>query len=261
VAEAYAAATPRSASRSAARQGRCWPRKGRRKREGAGKRGARAAAAASGQGSLWRVCVRWLQPSAPRRPRTALKPNGVRPYASGSWPRRTDAPAWTGQTPRQADSAEFGAGDGGLQGRDIGGASLCSTTGSSCTAAQLTVVCAYVPAHRVSQGAPLSLACRWLTTPTLRVLRRCVAPPTQSKRPHTQRGRPLQCRQGRTRMDEGAAMCTLHAVVVLCFGCWQGLANRSMRIQDLYVGPVPIPRFIKEYSYSLFGSSLVCRAF
>ena len=57
---------------------------------------------------------------------------------------------------------------------------------------------------------------------------------------------PLQCRQGRTRMDEGAAMCTMHAVVVLCFGCWQGLANRSMRIQDLYVGPFPIPRFIKE---------------
>ena len=45
-------------------------------------------------------------------------------------------------------------------------------------------------------------------------------------------------------MDEGAARCTMHAVVVLCFGCWQGLANRYMRIQDLYVGPVPIPRFI-----------------
>ena len=152
-----AAATPRSASRSAARQGRCWPRKGRRKREGAGKRGARAAAAASGQGSLWRVCVRWLQPSAPRRPRTALKPNGVRPYASGSWPRRTDAPAWTGQTPRQADSAEFGAGDGGLQGRDIGGASLCSTTGSSCTAAQrLTVVCACARAQGVTRRSALT---------------------------------------------------------------------------------------------------------
>jgi hypothetical protein len=27
---------------------------------------------------------------------------------------------------------------------------------------------------------------------------------------------------------------------------WQGLANRSMRIQDLYVGPFPIPRFNKE---------------
>ncbi len=27
---------------------------------------------------------------------------------------------------------------------------------------------------------------------------------------------PLQCRQGRTRMDEGEAMCTVHAVVVLC---------------------------------------------
>ena len=45
-------------------------------------------------------------------------------------------------------------------------------------------------------------------------------------------------------MDEGAAMCTLHAAVVLCFCCWQGLANRSMRIQDLYVGAVPIPRCI-----------------
>jgi hypothetical protein len=50
-------------------------------------------------------------------------------------------------------------------------------------------------------------------------------------------------------------------VYAACSGCvvllWlarllQGLANRSMRIQDLYVGPVPIPRFIKEYSYSLF---------
>ena len=30
---------------------------------------------------------------------------------------------------------------------------------------------------------------------------------------------PLQCRQGRTRMDEGEAMCTMHAVVVLCFWC------------------------------------------
>ena len=48
--------------------------------------------------------------------------------------------------------------------------------------------------------------------------------------------------------DEGAAMCTIHAVVVLCFGCWQGLANRSMRIQDVYVGAVPIPQFIKKKS-------------
>jgi len=43
-------------------------------------------------------------------------------------------------------------------------------------------------------------------------------------------------------------MCTMNAVVVFCFGCWQGLANRSMRIQDLYVGVVPIPRFIKKKS-------------
>ena len=48
-------------------------------------------------------------------------------------------------------------------------------------------------------------------------------------------------------MDERAARCTLHAVVVLCFGCWQGLANRSMRIQYLYVGPFPIPRFISLF--------------
>jgi hypothetical protein len=41
-------------------------------------------------------------------------------------------------------------------------------------------------------------------------------------------------------------MCTLHAVIVLCFCCWQGLANRSTRTQDLYVGAVPIPRFIKN---------------
>ena len=36
--------------------------------------------------------------------------------------------------------------------------------------------------------------------------------------------------QGRTRMEgvgDLEGMCTLHAVVVLCFGCWQGLANRS----------------------------------
>ena len=43
-----------------------------------------------------------------------------------------------------------------------------------------------------------------------------------------------------------------------CVFCgWQGLANRSMRIQDLYVGQVPVPRFIKEYSYSLFGMYVV----
>jgi len=59
---------------------------------------------------------------------------------------------------------------------------------------------------------------------------------------------PLQCRQDRTRMDEGEAMCTMHAVVVLCIGYWKSLANRSMRIQDLYVGSVPIPQFIKTKS-------------
>jgi hypothetical protein len=49
-------------------------------------------------------------------------------------------------------------------------------------------------------------------------------------------------------MDEGEAMCTMHAVVVLCIGYWKSLANRSMRIQDLYVGSVPIPQFIKTKS-------------
>ncbi len=51
-------------------------------------------------------------------------------------------------------------------------------------------------------------------------------------------------------MDEGEAMCTLHAVVVLCVGYWQSLANESMRIQDLYVGAVPIPQFIQKKSRS-----------
>ena len=32
------------------------------------------------------------------------------------------------------------------------------------------------------------------------------------------------------------------------FGHWQSLANHSMRIQDLYVGTVPIPQFIKKKS-------------
>ena len=36
-------------------------------------------------------------------------------------------------------------------------------------------------------------------------------------------------------------------MIVLCFCCWQGLANRSMRKQDLYVGPFPIPRFISLF--------------
>ena len=42
-------------------------------------------------------------------------------------------------------------------------------------------------------------------------------------------------------------MCTLHAVIVLCFCCWQGLANRSMSIQDLHVGLFPIPLFISLF--------------
>ncbi len=44
----------------------------------------------------------------------------------------------------------------------------------------------------------------------------------------------------------GACKCTLRAGVVLCVGYWQSLANHSMRIQDLYVGTVPIPQFIKK---------------
>ncbi len=35
---------------------------------------------------------------------------------------------------------------------------------------------------------------------------------------------------------------------VFVFRNWQSLANRSMRIQDLYVGAVPIPQFIKKNS-------------
>jgi len=34
-------------------------------------------------------------------------------------------------------------------------------------------------------------------------------------------------------MDEAfEEMCTLHAVIMLCFCCWQGLANRSMRLAN-----------------------------
>ena len=35
---------------------------------------------------------------------------------------------------------------------------------------------------------------------------------------------------------------------VFVLGHWQSLVNRSMRIQDLYVGVVPIPQFIKKKS-------------
>jgi hypothetical protein len=56
-------------------------------------------------------------------------------------------------------------------------------------------------------------------------------------------------------MDEGEAMCSMHAVVVLCVGYWQSLANRSMRIQDLYVGAVPIPQFIKKKSRDYWNLS------
>ena len=44
-------------------------------------------------------------------------------------------------------------------------------------------------------------------------------------------------------------MCTLHSVITsmlgFCSSCWQGLANGSMRLQDLYVGALPIPLFIR----------------
>jgi hypothetical protein len=53
-------------------------------------------------------------------------------------------------------------------------------------------------------------------------------------------------------MGDFEEMCTLHAVIMLCFCCWQGLANCSMRIQDLYVGAFPIPRFIKNNSIRFF---------
>ena len=49
-------------------------------------------------------------------------------------------------------------------------------------------------------------------------------------------------------------MCTLHAVVVLCFCGWQVLVNRSMRIQDLYVGT--FPRFIRNISIYCWGGDV-----
>ena len=52
-------------------------------------------------------------------------------------------------------------------------------------------------------------------------------------------------------------MCTLHAVVVLCFCGWQGLANRSMRIQDLYVGAFPL--FIRNIPFYCWGGMNVYR--
>ena len=44
-------------------------------------------------------------------------------------------------------------------------------------------------------------------------------------------------------------MFVTNRIVLACgFCCWQGLANRSMRIQDVYVGAVPIPLCIKKKS-------------
>ena len=77
-----------------------------------------------------------------------------------------------------------------------------------------------------------------------------------------------QCRQGKLGDVVGAAACgskiyTLRGgwmaasrcvrcmqwwCCVFVLGHWQSLANRSMRIQDLYVGAVPIPQFIKKKS-------------
>jgi hypothetical protein len=37
-------------------------------------------------------------------------------------------------------------------------------------------------------------------------------------------------------VGDSEEMCTLQPVTVWCFCGWQGLENRSMRIQDLYVG-------------------------
>ena len=50
-------------------------------------------------------------------------------------------------------------------------------------------------------------------------------------------------------MDEWVVLkkCVRCMQWLCCVFCgWQGLANRSMRIQDLYVGAVPIPQFIKK---------------
>jgi len=52
-------------------------------------------------------------------------------------------------------------------------------------------------------------------------------------------------------------MCRLHAVIVLCFCRWQGLANRSMRIQDLYVGT--FPWFIRNIPIRCWGGGDVYR--
>jgi hypothetical protein len=52
-------------------------------------------------------------------------------------------------------------------------------------------------------------------------------------------------------------MCTLHAVVVLCFCGWQVLANRSMRIQDLYVGTFPL--FIRNISICCWGGVYIVK--
>jgi hypothetical protein len=59
---------------------------------------------------------------------------------------------------------------------------------------------------------------------------------------------PLQCRGQDSDGGVGGTekMCTLHEGGMLWFLSLVSLANRSMSIQDLFVGPFPIPRFIKE---------------
>jgi hypothetical protein len=56
-------------------------------------------------------------------------------------------------------------------------------------------------------------------------------------------------RQGSVWGAEAQRKCVRCMQGVCCgFCCWQGLANRSMRIQDVYVGAVPIPLCIKKKS-------------
>ena len=57
-------------------------------------------------------------------------------------------------------------------------------------------------------------------------------------------GGSLQCRRGILETYDGPAW---RLISTLCGeSATRNLANRSMRIQDVYVGTVPIPRFIKE---------------
>ena len=71
------------------------------------------------------------------------------------------------------------------------------------------------------------------------------------KRHHHHAGR------ARTRMDEGVSVkkcvcCMQWWCCVFLF--WQGLVNRSMRIQDLYVGA--FPRFIRNIPIRCWGGDV-----